>query len=152
MFKNRYGLIIIIALLLFSCGEEDVKLRELGREFFYGSEEYPGGIAISSWKDSSRFRMIYFEKSELDLDDDWEYLFDELGSSVVALYDNVYEYRVHFVHKPTDNILRVERTYYYDTEEWNPVLLKYEKYLIDGATHKVNMLERSTVWDGDFDE
>ncbi len=151
MFNNRNGLLIITALLFFSCGNKDEEYHDHGMEFFYGSEESPGGVAISSQKDSIRLKSIYLEKWVHDLDDDWEYLSDELHTTDIYPVDNIYVYIVSFIHKPTDDIFHIIRTHYYDVDEWEPVLLKHEILLKDGTSHIAKRLERSTVWDGDFD-
>jgi len=151
MSNCRYSILILSALFLFSCGNEEKDLPDLGLEFFVGSEKHPGGRSISSWKDSSQIRMIHLEKIVNDLNDDWEYLFDELSTTHIDEFDHIYKYSLHFKSISTDDIIMMIQTYYYDAQEWEPVLLKSEKYLIDGQSHKAKELSRFTVWDDDFD-
>ena len=149
----RRILVCTVAVSALGCSDtERIRSRARAdlRDYFYGRDGRHGRL-ISSWKDENkRQEVIRLRRAAFGLDDNWEYLDEDVEIEELKHFDFVVLYSVRFRRRHSDEFWSSETTYYARSSEDPVPLVEVVRALNrDSSSHK--LVSEKTLWACDFD-
>lgn len=97
----------------------------------------------------SKNKFISLRKIVDNLDNDWEFEYENLDIHEVSYTNYIIDYTYFFKDAKTNQLKIFEKKYYYDLDLTLPIPLKSNTTLKSGNNYKI--LEEKSLWDGDYD-
>lgn len=113
-----------------------------GKSIEYQNPDTPRNI-------QSKNKFISLRKIVSNLDNDWEFEYEDWNLHEVSYTNYIFDYTYSFKDVKTNQLKIFQEKYYYDLDLATPIPLKSNITLKSDNNYKI--LKEKSLWDGDFD-